>query len=148
MSTTRLSALQWGISVFLGAVSILAGVIIRLIPNSVFIRLHSLIRLEGGLSDNSRDAQFIWNTVFESVQSEFATLNELSRSVLHRLKYNLQHAPEFFLSIFSNRTTTSRSAPEGGEVTSDDEERPLLRANGSTRSYLKASPIPTLSIQS
>ena len=125
LSVARLSALQWGISVFLGAIAIPVGVIIRLIPSSLLSWEHfPAVRTDYSLlTAGSGDRRFKWDESIESIWSKLAFLKELSRSVLYRLRFNLPH-PREFLAVFTRKPKLGTL--EGEEPS--DERRPLLRA--------------------
>lgn len=79
LSATRLNGVEWAISLSLGAISLLVGIIIRLIPNSI-IRAILPIRCRQHLAprgDIPHDGPSNWHEACEAIREELAFRSEV-----------------------------------------------------------------------
>ena len=110
----RLNGAQWGYSLVLGALSLLVGVVVRLIPDD-FIRAIAGIFPPGmtryfsraGTTTDEEAQKFEWNPAINEVREELAFLKTFKGGRLNNLKFKIQHARES--SFFPSRPSTNRS---------------------------------------
>ncbi|PVI02519.1 calcium-translocating P-type ATPase [Periconia macrospinosa] len=102
----RINGAQWGYSVVLGALSLVVGVIIRLIPDELVRRcipafFHRKKTPEIAVSD-----EFQWNEGLLEIRDELAFIKKIRGGRLSNLKWQVQHPREIF-----SRSRSSHSLP-------------------------------------
>ncbi|KAI9669880.1 MAG: hypothetical protein M1831_006915 [Alyxoria varia] len=110
----RLNGAQWGYSLVLGALSLLVGIVVRLIPDE-FIRAIAgmlpagMVRyLSRSETTTDEEAQkFEWNPAINEVREELTFLKTFKGGRLNNLKFKIQHARES--GLFPSRPSTNRS---------------------------------------
>ncbi|KAL1981085.1 hypothetical protein VTN96DRAFT_3068 [Rasamsonia emersonii] len=121
LSAMRLNGLEWGISLALGAISLLVGVVIRLIPNN-FIRAMLPVRFGQHLGPREhvpRDGPSNWYEACEVIREELAFRSELGHRYRGRFRWReFKRQYRRRLNHLFRDTDPTRSQ--------DDPESPLL----------------------
>ncbi|KAG0640101.1 hypothetical protein HOY80DRAFT_1000435 [Tuber brumale] len=144
---SKLSGVQWGISIILGAISIPVAVIIRLVPDQVLAKI-----LPGWMSkkENSKiyvhnQDRFQWNDGIEAVREELAFLKMVRGGRLNQLKFSRQNVKQSFSHIFR------RGVSEGEIHTAEDGTLPppspssqRRRRSRSNSAFAAAAMVPSI----
>jgi P-type Ca2+ transporter type 2C len=124
-NVARINAVQWAASLVIGFVSLIIGVLIRLIPDSWCIALiPSCLKRQKPKDiivesqESSHLPTYVWNPGIEEIRQELTLLKLVRGGRLNVLKYRLQHPGEFLSRSLS--TSHSRT-PSVGPQTPNNE---------------------------
>ncbi|CAI6273385.1 unnamed protein product [Periconia digitata] len=103
---TRINAAQWGYSIVLGALSLVIGVIIRLIPDELIRRCIPDFVKRKTTPEIAVSDEFQWNEGLLEIRDELAFIKRFRGGRLSNLKWQVQHPREIF-----SRSRSSHSLP-------------------------------------
>ena len=109
LSTVRLDSTQWGISLFLGALSLPIAMLIRLIPDDFIRKLcpNSLCKCQAPLPRASQDDRFEWNDTLRNVRNELTFFKHIHGGRFNALRYTLQGAKPPGYSLARSRSSSA-----------------------------------------
>lgn len=126
IGVVRLNAAQWGYSLVLGAITILIGVIIRLIPDEVVMALLpefvTRMLLPTEVVEDEEAQRYQWNPALQEIREELLFLKKFKGGRLNNLKFKMQHPrlsgfipsrPNSVNRSRSNTNTTAQVAAAG-----------------------------------
>lgn len=105
-SVTRINGAQWGYSIVLGALSIVVGVIIRLIPDELVRRCIPNFMKRKRTPEVVVSDEFQWNQGLLEIRDELAFIKKVRGGRLENLKFKAQNPREIF-----SRSRSSHSLP-------------------------------------
>ena len=110
-SVRRLNGAQWAYSLVLGAFSIPVGMIIRLIPDELFLKLvpYGWLRKSEPKTDPEDEQRFEWNPALQEIRQELVFLRRLRGGRLNQIKFAISHPREVILH--SSAVSRSSSIP-------------------------------------
>jgi Ca2+-transporting ATPase len=103
---TPLNGPQWGISIVLGALSLVVGVIVRLVPDEFIRRCIPAWFKRKRTPEVVVSDDFQWNQGLLEVREELAFIKRIRGGRLSNLKFKVQHPKEIF-----SRSRSSYSLP-------------------------------------
>lgn len=120
---TKLTGVQWAISIVLGALSLPVGMIIRMIPDSLIRRcIPAYFKRKRTPEVVVSDDDFQWNQGLLEIRDELAFIKKIRGGRLSSLKFKVQHPKELF-----NRSRSSYSlpnTPNNGAAATDADASP------------------------
>lgn len=109
---------QWGVAVVLGAISIPIGVIIRLVPNELILRLipEPVKKWAAGKKKErivitDEENPFEWNQALMDIKEELGFIKKYKGGRLRNLKFKMPNPKEMLHSRSPSRSRTSLSLP-------------------------------------
>ncbi|KAF2788731.1 calcium-translocating P-type ATPase [Melanomma pulvis-pyrius CBS 109.77] len=105
-SVVRINGIQWGISIFLGFLSIPVGVIVRCIPDELIRRCIPAFMKRQRTPELVVSDEFQWNQGLLEIREELAFIKKVRGGRLSNLKFKVQHPREIF-----SRSRSSHSLP-------------------------------------
>ena len=106
-SVVRINGAQWAYSIVLGALSLVVGVIIRLIPDELIARcIPSFLKRKRTPEVVVSDEDFRWNQGLLEIREELAFIKKVRGGRLSNLKFKIEHPREIF-----SRSRSSHSLP-------------------------------------
>jgi Ca2+-transporting ATPase len=98
-SVVRIDGIQWAISIVLGLLSLLVGILVRLVSDELVVRcipafFHRKCNPEVVASDQDLE----WNQGLLEIRDELAFIKRLRGGRLSQIKYKVQHPKEIFMS--------------------------------------------------
>ncbi|EMD00897.1 hypothetical protein BAUCODRAFT_566674 [Baudoinia panamericana UAMH 10762] len=120
---------QWGVALVLGALSLPVGVIVRLVPDELAVRIipRGIREWAGRRKDKGvnpdEESPFEFNQALYNIRDELAFLKKYKGGRLRQLKFAVQHPRETFLHSRSpSRSRASSSLPRtpNNEVENED----------------------------
>lgn len=106
-SVVRINGAQWAYSIVLGALSLVVGVIVRLIPDELIARcIPSFLKRKRTPELVVSDEDFRWNQGLLEIREELAFIKKVRGGRLSNLKFKIEHPREIF-----SRSRSSHSLP-------------------------------------
>ncbi|KAF2688242.1 calcium transporting P-type ATPase-like protein [Lentithecium fluviatile CBS 122367] len=105
-SVTRINGAQWGYSIVLGALSLVVGVIIRLIPDELVRRCIPNFMKRKRTPELVVSDEYQWNQGLLEIRDELAFIKKVRGGRLGNLKFKAQNPREIF-----SRSRSSHSLP-------------------------------------
>jgi Ca2+-transporting ATPase len=105
-SVTRINGAQWGYSIVLGALSLVVGVIIRLIPDELVRRCIPNFMKRKRTPEIAVSDEYQWNQGLLEIRDELAFIKKVRGGRLGNLKFKAQNPRELF-----SRSRSSHSLP-------------------------------------
>jgi Ca2+-transporting ATPase len=131
-SVVRIDGIQWAISIVLGFLSLLVGVVVRLIPDELILKcipgfFHKKRNPEVVVSDED----FEWNQGLLEIRDELAFMRRFRGGRLSHIKYKVQHPKEIFMSRSSQSLP---GTPSNGPANEDGSPAPPTPSSRRRRS--------------
>ncbi|KAF2275565.1 calcium-translocating P-type ATPase [Westerdykella ornata] len=136
-SVTRINGPLWGYSIALGALSLVVGAIIRLIPDELVARCIPEFMKRKRTPELVVSDDFQWNQGLLEVREELAFIKKVRGGRLSNLKFKVQHPREIFSrsrSSYSLPGTPSNGAADGEGVSAPPTPDSRSRRRGRSRS--------------
>ncbi|KAF1956021.1 calcium transporting P-type ATPase-like protein [Byssothecium circinans] len=129
-SVTPINGAQWGYSIVLGALSLVIGVIIRLIPDELVRRcIPAFFKRKRTPELVVSDDDFHWNQGLLEIRDELAFIKKVRGGRLSNIKFKVQHPREIF-----SRSRSSHSLPSTPNNGQNDPEGSLAPPTPDSRS--------------
>jgi Ca2+-transporting ATPase len=103
---TRINGIQWGISIFLGFLSLPIGVIVRCVPDELIRKCIPDFMRRKRTPELVVSDEFQWNQGLLEIREELAFIKKVRGGRLSNLKFKVTHPREVF-----SRTRSSHSLP-------------------------------------
>jgi Ca2+-transporting ATPase len=103
---TRINGIQWGISIFLGFLSLPIGVIVRCVPDELIRKCIPDFMRRKRTPELVLSDEFQWNQGLLEIREELAFIKKVRGGRLSNLKFKVTHPREVF-----SRTRSSHSLP-------------------------------------
>lgn len=105
-SVTRINSAQWAYSIVLGALSLVVGVIVRLIPDELIARCIPSFLKRKRTPEVVVSDEYQWNQGLLEIREELAFIKKVRGGRLSNLKFKIEHPREIF-----SRSRSSQSLP-------------------------------------
>lgn len=105
-SVTRINSAQWAYSIVLGALSLVVGVIVRLIPDELVRRCIPAFFKRKRTPEVVVSDEYQWNQGLLEIRDELAFIKRVRGGRLSNLKFKIEHPREIF-----SRSRSSQSLP-------------------------------------
>jgi len=105
-SVTHINGAQWGYSIVLGALSLVVGVIIRLVPDELVQRCIPSFLVKKRTPEVVISDEYQWNQGLLEIRDELAFIKKVRGGRLSNLKFKIEHPREIF-----SRSRSSHSLP-------------------------------------
>ncbi|KAF1964015.1 calcium transporting P-type ATPase-like protein [Bimuria novae-zelandiae CBS 107.79] len=105
-SVTRINGPQWAYSIVLGALSLVVGVIVRLIPDELVARCIPSFFKRKRTPEIAVSDDYQWNQGLLEIRDELAFIKKVRGGRLSNLKFKIEHPREIF-----SRSRSSQSLP-------------------------------------
>jgi Ca2+-transporting ATPase len=143
-SVTRINGAQWGYSIVLGLLSLVVGVIIRLIPDELVRRCIPNFMKRKRTPEIAVSDEYQWNQGLIEIRDELAFIKKVRGGRLSHLKFKAQNPREIFSRSRSSHSLPA--TPNNGPANNDAEGSPYpptpdsRRRRGRSRSNSALAP--------
>jgi Ca2+-transporting ATPase len=131
-SVKRIDGIQWAISIVLGFLSLLVGVVVRLIPDELIVKcIPAFFHRKRNPEVVVSDEDFEWNQGLLEIRDELAFMRKFRGGRLSHIKYKVQHPKEIFMSRSSQSLP---GTPSNGPANDDGSPAPPTPSSRRRRS--------------
>jgi len=131
-SVERIDGIQWAISIVLGFLSLLVGVVVRLIPDELILKcIPAFFHRKRNPEVVVSDEDFEWNQGLLEIRDELAFMRKFRGGRLSDIKYKVQHPKEIFMSRSSQSLP---GTPSNGPANDDGSPAPPTPSSRRRRS--------------
>ncbi|KAJ6259482.1 hypothetical protein Dda_5119 [Drechslerella dactyloides] len=153
LGVVRLDGPQWAISLILGAISLIIGVVVRLIPDPVFKKVLPKAmyrdRKTPDLFVTDDDHRFEWNQGIEDIRQELQFIKMIRGGRLNALKFRTKEIKHRLLPLSKSSTHQPPGSPDdhsnnGSQIPPPSPSSHRRRRSRSNSAFAAAAMVPSI----
>ncbi|KAF3917116.1 hypothetical protein ABW20_dc0106007 [Dactylellina cionopaga] len=148
LSVVRLNGAQWAISLILGAISLLIGVVIRLVPDPVFKKLLPKAmyrdRKTPDLFVSDDEHKFEWNQGIEDIRQELQFIKLIRGGRLNALKFKTKEIKHRLLPLSKSSSHPPGSPEDQSQIPPPSPSSHRRKRSRSNSAFAAAAMVPSI----
>ncbi|EPS42898.1 hypothetical protein H072_3178 [Dactylellina haptotyla CBS 200.50] len=148
LRVVRLDGPQWAISLILGAISLLIGVVVRLVPDAVFKKVLPKAmyrdRKTPDLFVSDEEHRFEWNQGIEDIRQELQFIKMIRGGRLNSLKFKTKEIKHRLLPLSKSSSHQPPGSPEDAQQPPPSPSSHRRKRSRSNSAFAAAAMVPSI----